>query len=66
VPFDMTIRARAATGGRRAEEPGFKRQRGAAAWASGLGAEEAVARVYEKRGCVVAARRWRSPWVRST
>ncbi len=39
-----------------------RRLRGAAAWASGASAEDAVARAYEKRGLTVAARRWRSPW----
>ena len=39
-----------------------RRLRGAAAWASGASAEEAVARAYEARGLAIAARRWRSPW----
>lgn len=39
-----------------------RRQRGAAAWASGAAAEEAVARAYEARGYAIAARRWRSPF----
>lgn len=33
--------------------------RGARAHRSGLAAEESVARHYERRGCAVAARRWR-------
>ena len=37
-----------------------RRQRGAAAWASGAAAEEAVARAYEARSFAIAARRWRS------
>ena len=39
-----------------------RRLLGGEAWRSGVAAEEAVARQYETRGCVVAARRWRSPW----
>lgn len=37
-------------------------ERGGLAWRSGVLAEEAVARHYEDRGAIVAARRWRSPW----
>jgi putative endonuclease len=39
-----------------------RRERGAAAWRSGVMAEESVARAYEERGCTIAKRRWRSPW----
>jgi putative endonuclease len=39
-----------------------RKERGAAAWRSGVMAEESVARAYEGKGCAVAARRWRSPF----
>lgn len=39
-----------------------RQERGAAAWRSGVLAEDSVARAYEERGCAVARRRWRSPW----
>lgn len=38
-----------------------RRRRGALAHAAGVAAEEAVARHYEERGLLVAARRWRCP-----
>lgn len=44
------------------QDAATRRARGAAAHASGAGAEDAVARLYEGQGGVVAARRWRSPW----
>jgi putative endonuclease len=40
----------------------LRKERGAAAWRSGAMAEESVAQAYEERGCVIARRRWRSPW----
>lgn len=42
--------------------PTPRQRRGAAAFASGRLAEDAVARHYEARGAAVAARRWRCPW----
>jgi putative endonuclease len=62
MPPDRPLRGDAQASRRRAEVPALRQQRGVAAWASGFGAEEAVARLYERRGYVVAARRWRSPW----
>jgi putative endonuclease len=40
---------------------GLRGRRGAVAHAAGAAAEEGVARHYEARGLVVAARRWRAP-----
>ena len=39
-----------------------RKERGAAAWRSGVLAEDGVARSYEAKGCAIARRRWRSPF----
>ena len=44
------------------QDAATRRARGAAAHASGAGAEVAAVRLDEGQGGVVSARRWRSPW----
>lgn len=41
--------------------PSLRQNRGRRAQLTGLAAEAAVRRVYEQRGCVVLAERWRGP-----
>lgn len=60
MALDLTLGAARPRG--KATSAEDRRRRGAAAWASGAGAEDAVARAYVARGCTLAARRWRSPF----